>query len=140
MLIKVFVDILLLSIEGKDFKWEKPEYCPKCKNKLWGHGFRERYFFEHNKSLYLKRLICCVCGTVIMLMPEGYFKYYRYSSEFIYAHLKYKLLKKKWKGLRQLGQHWLNKFLAKMRMDFPEEDDLVKGLTFLYEKDISFFT
>ena len=26
--------------QGKDYMWEKPKVCPKCKScRLWGHGF-----------------------------------------------------------------------------------------------------
>ena len=138
MLIKVFVDLLLLIKVGKNYKWEKPKDCPRCEKCLWGHGFRERYFFEYSQCLYLKRYICSSCGLVIMLVPEGYFAHYRYSIKFIYEHLRHKLLNKSWKGFRQIGVHWLNKYLAKMRMDFPEEEDLVKGLMFLYDKGIPF--
>ena len=87
VLIHCHVDIDLLSKLGKKYKWQKPDSCPKCGSKLWGHGFVS-CFLCYITALFLKRYRCPNCKIVITIKPRGFWKKYQFRDKSIYHTLK----------------------------------------------------
>jgi hypothetical protein len=86
------VDVKTLFEKGKDYQWEKPEICPKCKgNRLWSHGFVQRYFEGLTNALWVKKYRCPDCESVHTCRPEGFFKKFIYSVNTISSCLKSKI-------------------------------------------------
>ena len=105
------VDIFLLAIEGKKFKWQKPSSCPDCGHYLWGHGFVGRYFDDFTDKLWIKRYRCPNCKNVITLTPMGHHKFFRFSLSHIFKTLIHRLSSYQWPPwtTRQRAGHWLQK-------------------------------
>jgi hypothetical protein len=140
MVVHTNIDLERLSKEGKNFNWEKPCYCPNCKNcSLWGHGFVLAYFDDFAEGCYLKRYRCICCGCVITLRPQGYWSRFRASITKIFQSLYHRLTLCKWpvNVSRQRGDHWLNNFIRKIFIDYGYADPLEK-LKVLFEKGIKF--
>ncbi len=77
MIVKVNVNLKEIRKKGRDFIWEKPDNCPRCKiNHLWGHGFVLRNFDDHDTPLWLKRYRCSdpSCKSVTTMRPSSHFK------------------------------------------------------------------
>ena len=73
----IFVSLKLKELFKKErnYPWTRPESCPRCNDyKVWGHGYAQAIFDGYNEPLLLKLYRCPVCGCVIRLRPEGYFK------------------------------------------------------------------
>src|SRR3990167_2221002 len=68
MVLSTTISLEQLFREGREFKWEKPNGCPKCKKLLWGHGFSSRYFNGFSELFWIKRYRCSNrdCKTVIV--------------------------------------------------------------------------
>lgn len=64
---------------GREFAWPKPERCPRCGGRMWGHGFITAWFDDYQDPLWLKRYRCPDCRCVIRLRPQGYFKRFQAS-------------------------------------------------------------
>lgn len=117
MLIAVNIPITDLAKYGKNFQWPRPT-CPKCEGKVWGHGFRFRYFSEFSDGLYLKRYRCSNCKVVISLTPIGYWPRFRSPIDLIYSTIHNRLKQLSWPPgvTRQRGGHWLRKFIVRFKM------------------------
>jgi len=75
MVIFVRVKLKKLFKKERNYSWPRPENCPSCNDyKVWGHGYAQAIFDGYNEPLLLKLYRCPVCGCVIRLRPEGYFK------------------------------------------------------------------
>ena len=59
---------------GRGFLWPRPERCPRCDGRIWGHGFVSGYFDGYDQPLWLKRYQCPDCGCVIRMRPRDYFQ------------------------------------------------------------------
>jgi hypothetical protein len=74
----LFVEVCVKRLVelGRQYRWERPERCPKCQGvRVWGHGYVEAYFDEAgSQSVFLKRYRCPECGVVIRLRPVGYWR------------------------------------------------------------------
>lgn len=74
----LFVEVCVKRLMelGRQYRWERPERCPKCQGvRVWGHGYVEAYFDEAGShSVFLKRYRCPECGAVIRLRPSGYWR------------------------------------------------------------------
>ena len=116
-----------------------PDKCPKCSNKLWGHGF---LLFN---DLYLKRYRCNSCSSVITMKPSQFWKKYQSTISSIYHQLKCRLEKHHWpiSTKRQRANQWLDKFITFIRMLYGLDNcgmTLVERLDSLYYKRIPFFS
>src|SRR5271166_5000084 len=125
MIVSVNVCLEELTRLGRLFKWKKPKCCPKCKFRLWGHGFVARYFSKLKDALFLKRYRCSRCGCVVTLRPAGFWKRYQTSANEIYEALRFRLSKFTWPPgfSRQRGGHWLSKFILNFQMDHSASTD-----------------
>jgi hypothetical protein len=114
-----------VAAQGKDFNWNRPT-CGCGREKVWGHGFTARFFEGLDKAVWLKRYRCPGCGRVFTMIPAGFGRRYQSMISVIWASLEKRLSSLCWpSGLpRQRGGHWLRKFLAIYKMDFPDEDPL----------------
>jgi hypothetical protein len=124
---------------GKDFPWERPCPCAKCKSKFWGHGYVARFFNEINGAVYMKRWICSGCGVIIICRPRSFWKRYQESIENIFKTLAYRLTMMAWPPWvsRQRGGHWMNKFLKKVNFEKLIKENLLDTITFFQNKNIS---
>jgi len=112
MIIQQAIELNGIDKQGKGYAFKRPEACPRCgSNKIWGHGYVERYFDGYKKCLQLKRWICADCGCVIGIRPCGYFARHHISILTIYEHIKKRIETGKWiRGpdlSRQRQGHWL---------------------------------
>ena len=74
------VNVKRLVEEGKDFPWPRPEQCPRCEGqRLWGHGYVQRYFEGWSERIWIKRYRCPDCRAVHTLRPERFYKGFYYS-------------------------------------------------------------
>lgn len=102
-------DVKTLFKEGKNYQWQRPKECPKCKGKrLWSHGFTSRYFEGFIKALWVKKYRCPDCKSVHTCRPEGFFKKFIYSINTISSCLKSKIEDYLWskKIAYQNQQYW----------------------------------
>ena len=97
MIIKVKADIKEISKQGKNFIWQKPSKCMRCKDsKLWGHGFVLAFFDGFDQGVYLKRYRCPYCKTVFKLKPCGFFKRFQASIRQIFASIMSRVYKSRY--------------------------------------------
>ncbi len=117
MVIGVTLRLEDLFRQGKDFKWERPQACPKCEGKLWGHGFVSRYFQGFPGVLWIQRYRCVGCKTVLVFRPLGFWPRLQSSIEAVFEILLARLRARRWpRGVpRQRGGHWLTGFLRCLR-------------------------
>jgi hypothetical protein len=121
---------------GRDFLWPKPEGCPRCRGRIWGHGFVPAFFDGYEQPLWLKRYRCPDCGCVIRLRPRGYFKRFQTSIHTIRDCLAYWVRHHRWKtGPSPPRQrHWvraLRRHLV-LREGLDRIQDLVAGFDRLW--------
>lgn len=112
MLQKVMIDVKELFSKGREYLWERPQVCFECgSQRIWGHGFVERYFYELGEVflLSLRRYRCPHCGCVIQMRPAGYFDRFQSSVLEIRKRIGYRLAHGRWlRGLSRSCQgHWV---------------------------------
>jgi hypothetical protein len=121
----VRVCIQELSVQGKNYNWEKLGNCPKCNSaQLWGHGFRPTYFTGIALALSIKRLRCNACRTVITFRPIGYFCRFQTSIDVMAEALLAKLKSSRWPSAipRQRGGQWLRRFVQFIRVQYGDDN------------------
>jgi hypothetical protein len=97
MILPVTVNLKEIEEKGRHYQWIRPELCLRCKEShLWGHGFVESWFDGYVHALLLRRYICPLCGCVIKLKPQGYFKRFQATIERIRFHIAKRLKTGKW--------------------------------------------
>jgi hypothetical protein len=103
--------------EGKNFKWQRPDSCPSCQGKLWGHGFTPRFFQGFSSGFWLRRFRCVNCKIVFTLRPAGFWHRLQSSIEAIYQALRSRLEGYRWPAGtgRQRARHWLAGFHVCLR-------------------------
>lgn len=102
MILSVTVNLKEIEEKGRNYRWIRPEVCLRCKGShLWGHGFVESWFDGYVHALLLRRYICPLCGCVIKLKPQGYFKRFQATIERIRFHIVKRL--KSGNGLRAVA-------------------------------------
>jgi hypothetical protein len=141
MIISTTICLDTLYKLGKNYKWKKPKSCPRCQNKLWGHGFVASYFDGFERCFYIKRYRCSCCNLVIRMRPVGYLKYFQHNIDFIFQALKYKINNYKWPSWcsRQKGGHWLRRFISRLRFAKGYEDiNYIKCLEEYFTGGLSF--
>ena len=120
------VPVAQVATQGKDFNWIRPN-CRCGQKKVWGHGYVMRFFDGLTLPVWLKRYRCPGCGTVFTMIPAGFSRRYQTPATTIWSSIRARLTSRSWpRGLpRQRCGHWLRKFLAVCRMDFPDDDPVV---------------
>lgn len=112
------IDVKKLFELGKNYPWIKPSRCPACSgSRLWGHGFKPRYFEECSSALWVKCYRCPDCATVHCTRPNSYTSRFRYRIVEILRSLTEKVSGcGKWMAsvARQNQQYWLK--AAKRRL------------------------
>ncbi len=125
---------------GREFPWPKPERCPRCRGRIWGHGFVSAYFDGYDQPFWLKRYRCPDCGCVIRLRPRGYFKRFQTAIMTIRDCLIYWIDHHRWKAgpspPRQ--RHWFKALRRQLlfRWGLNRTEDLLKGFDWLWSQEI----
>jgi len=110
MIISVCVDLKQIFLQGREFKWIKPDNCLRCGSvRLWGHGFVSAYFDGFGQALLLRRFRCPDCRCVIRMKPTGYFPRFQARITKIRICLSFRLFSGNWlEDLSKSRQrHWL---------------------------------
>lgn len=119
--------ILILFVEasvkkifelGRTFPWPKPERCPRCGGRIWGHGFTTAYFDGFGTALWLRRYRCPDCRVVIRMRPKGYWSRFQASIASIHQSLVERLSRLKWREdlPRSRQRHWLKGLILQVRL------------------------
>jgi hypothetical protein len=125
---------------GRDFLWPRPERCPRCGGRVWGHGYVPAYFDGYYLPLWLKRYRCPDCGCVIRLRPQEYFQRFQASIHTIRDCLAYWVHQHRWQAgpspPRQ--RHWLNALRRNLvlREGLNRIQDLLAGFDRLWNLGI----
>ena len=107
------IDVKRLVEEGKEYRWPRPEQCPRCKSRrLWGHGYVQRYFEGWLERIWIKRYRCPDCRAVHTLRPLEFYRGFHYSVLTILFSVLNKIVEGRWlKCLsRQVQQYWYKGF------------------------------
>jgi len=95
----IFVPVLLKNIfeQGRNFPWNPPSCCPKCRHyKVWSHGFVQRHFDGFDTFLLLKCYRCPNCGCILTLRPDTHFSRFQASKKTIRSSLSAHLKSGRW--------------------------------------------
>lgn len=118
----LFVEVCVKTLieQGRKYRWQRPERCPKCKSAggVWGHGYVSAYFDEAgSQSVFLKRYRCSQCGVVIRLRPAGYWRRIQASIAVVRQCVVDRLEKGRWPpGCNSArGRHWLRALKRQVR-------------------------
>jgi len=111
LILILFIDACVKKIFrfGKSFPWPRPKRCPRCRGRIWGHGYTSAYFDGFTDPLWLKRYRCADCGSVIRVRPKGYWPRFQASIDAIRRSISYRLTHHKWLPdlPRPRQRHWL---------------------------------
>jgi hypothetical protein len=119
MIIFSAVKLKELFKKERDYPWQKPKRCPRCKSaRLWGHGFAPAIFDGFKRPLLLKLYRCPDCGCVIRLRPKGYFKRFQASIETIRSSISCKAATNRWiAGIERTRQcHWFRSLCRRIKV------------------------
>lgn len=118
----LFVEVCVKRVfeMGKGFPWSKPQGCPRCGGKLWGHGFCPAYFDGFQQPVWLRRYRCAVCKVVLRLRPAGYWSRFQAPIATIRESLSRRLLQGRWTPQlpRSRQRHWLKGLIKQIRFHF----------------------
>ncbi len=108
LILQVAVCVKMIFEMGKEFPWPRPQSCPRCKGRVWGHGFVQACFDGFMNPLWLRRYRCPDCGMVMRLRPKGYWRRFQASAAVIRDRLSYRVRTGRWPpGLSRGRQsHW----------------------------------
>lgn len=140
----LFVEVCVkrLAELGRQYRWERPERCPKCQgNRVWGHGYVEAYFDEAgSQSVLLKRYRCPQCGVVIRLRPSGYWRRIQARVATVRQWVVERLEKGRWPpGCNSArGRHWLRglKLQVRTRLGMSYAERLAEGFAELVRRGV----
>lgn len=114
MIWHVAVELNDVAAQGRNYPWQRPEPCLRCKRfRVWGHGFVGRYFDGHEGQVLLRCFRCPGCGCVITPRPQGYLRRIRSSVSAIRRELGHRLERGRWlppgagSPSRPRLRHWL---------------------------------
>jgi hypothetical protein len=117
----LFVEVCVKRLveQGRKYRWERPERCPKCQSvRVWGHAYVSAYFDEAgSQSVFLKRYRCSECRVVIRLRPAGYWRRIQASIAVVRQCVLCRLEKGRWPpGCNcARGRHWLRALKRQVR-------------------------
>jgi len=110
MIIHVAATLKKIFTLGRDYPWEPPDKCPRCKRyKVWGHGFQDTFFEGYKSPIPLKRWRCPQCGCVICYRPKAYFPRFQTPIQAIRSVISHRLQCGRWPSgfVRSRAGHWL---------------------------------
>jgi hypothetical protein len=117
----LFVEVCVKRLveQGRQYRWERPERCPKCQNVgVWGHGYVRAYFDEAGSAcVLLKRYRCPECGVVIRLRPLGYWRRIQATIAAVQHCVLHRLEKGRWppQSNAPRQRHWLRALKRQVR-------------------------
>ena len=140
----LFVEVCVKRLVelGRQYRWERPERCPKCQgNRVWGHGYVEAYFDEAgSRSVLLKRYRCPECGVVIRLRPSGYWRRIQATVATVRQCVVDRLEKGRWPpgSNPARGRHWLGGLRRQVRthLGMSYAQDLAQGFLELVRRGV----
>ena len=140
----LFVEVCVKTLvqAGRQYRWERPERCPKCQGvRVWGHGYVEAYFDETgSQSVYLKRYRCPECRVVIRLRPWGYWRRIQATVATVRQCVMDRLEKGRWPpGSNPARQrHWLRALKRQVRthLGMSSAQDLEQGFSELLRRGV----
>jgi hypothetical protein len=114
----LFVDVCVKSVFqlGRKFPWPRPQRCPRCQGRLWGHGFVEAYLDGFHQPLWLRRYRCADCLVVFRMRPKGYWRRFQAPIWVIRSSISRRLKAGRWPpGLSRSRQgHWLRALVRRV--------------------------
>ena len=115
LVIPVVVDVNQLAILGKQFLWEKPASCPKCRERLWWHGFVLAYLTCLAEAVFLRRLFCPHCRSIHRLRPASHWRRFQSSIKTIRETVAHRQEKCRWRPdlPRPRQRQWWRRLKAK---------------------------
>jgi len=126
---------------GKRYPFPRPPTCLRCgSTRIWGHGFKDKFYDGYSSALPLKRYICADCECVYTLRPFGYWPRYQASATVILSAVCKRIRDGIWRNnaplSRQRRQHWLRALTRNIKahvgMDF--EGDYLEGFYELLQR------
>ena len=138
MIIFVTVKLKKLFKKERNYPWPRPENCPRCNDyKVWGHGYAQAIFDGYKQPLLLKLYRCPVCGCVIRLRPEGYFKRFQAPVETIRSSIACKATTDRWlPGIsRSRQRHWFRALCKRIKAYLTDtwHQGVVAGFDYLLQ-------
>lgn len=108
MTLSLLVIIPLLVKLGKKYPWPRLSGCLKCGEKVWGHGYVQRFFDGLDEPAWMKRWRCPRCKTIYTMRPLFYWRGFGAPACLIIMSLMEKLLHGTWlpKISRQKQNYW----------------------------------
>lgn len=122
----------------KDYPWPRPNCCPKCSGRVWGHGFAGALFDGYDSPLQLKLCRCPDCGCVIRIRPKGYFERFQASIDIIRSSIYSKSTNNRW--LSDLGRtrqcNWYRALCRHIKsyLEMSWNRGILKGFDYLIAK------
>lgn len=109
MVLFVAVNVKEVGRLGKAFPWPRPRRCPRCRGRIWGHGFVLAYFEGVAEEVFLRRYRCPDCRSVYRLRPRSHWRRLQSSIETIRRCLEHRIKSGSWcrDGPRSRQGHWL---------------------------------
>jgi hypothetical protein len=140
----LFVEVCVKTLVelGRQYRWERPERCPKCQGvRVWGHGFVEAYLDEAGSAcVLLKRYRCPECGVVIRLRPSGYWRRIQATVAAVRQCITDRLEKGRWPpGCNSArARHWLGGLRRQVRthLGVSSAQDLAQGFSELLRRGV----
>jgi len=123
MVIFVSVKLKELFKKERNYPWPRPENCPRCNDyKVWEHGYAQAIFDGYKQPLLLKLYRCLVCGCVIRLRPEGYFKRFQAPVETIRSSIACKSTTNRWLSgiISNRQRHWFRALQRRVKAYFGD--------------------
>lgn len=117
----LFVEVCVKRLVelGRQYRWERPERCPKCQSvRVWGHGYVSAYFDEAgSQSVFLKRYRCSQCRVVMRLRPLGYWRRIQATVTAVQQCVLHRVEKGRWppRCNAARGRHWLRALKRQVR-------------------------
>lgn len=140
LVLSIFVSVNEIATCGRFYPWEKPECCPRCRGKLWWHGFVQAYFASWPNAVDLRRLRCSECGAVYRLRPAGYFPRFRSSIKEIEDSILSRCFSKRWCPdlPRSRQQQWWRRLMRmiKLMLGISFNGSEIEGFHLLIEQGI----
>jgi hypothetical protein len=133
----VDVDVKKVALLGREYPWPRPDGCPSCRGRIWGHGFVLAYFAELVEGVLIRRYRCPDCRTVFRLRPLSHWSRFQTSVISIRDCLKQRLTEGHWRidWPRSRQGHWLRslKRQSAMRLGFSFSGSLLDAFDRLVE-------
>ena len=97
MILHVVVKLKEIFEKGRDYPWQRPEFCPNCNRfKVWAHGFVSAFFDGFETALEFRRYRCPDCKCVIRMRPCEFFSRFQAPIDTIRSSISGRLNRGKW--------------------------------------------